>query len=56
MPDEEDCRSEMFVSLDWMGRRLGVSLIHLETIEASSDTQEAAADRHYWVGRGYQLC
>lgn len=56
MPSEEVCRSEIFVSVHWMDRELGVPLRQLESVEANGDTQEAIADWHYWVGRGHRLC
>ena len=56
MADEDDCESEMFVVLAWMGRRLGVPLVQLVGVEVDDVTEEAIGDWHYWMGRGYQLC
>lgn len=56
MADEEDCESEMFVVIDWMGRNLGVPLVQLVGLDVDEDTEEAIGDWHYWMGRGYQLC
>jgi hypothetical protein len=55
MSSVEACQSEMFVTVDWMEREMGVPLAQLEPVEVSSDTEEAVADWHYWVGRGYQF-
>ncbi|MBW4650148.1 MAG: calcium-binding protein [Kastovskya adunca ATA6-11-RM4] len=32
-----------------------VRLSEIEGVEADSETQEAVADWHYWVNRGYEL-
>lgn len=56
MADEYDCMVEMFVEIEWSGRRFGVPLAQLKAIEVDYETDEAIADWHYWVGRGYQLC
>lgn len=53
MAPEEECEQEMFVEIDWDGNTLAVPLIQLEAPEADPETQEAIADWHYWVGRGY---
>ena len=56
MLPEDECRCEMFVDIEWHGRHMGVPLAQLEPMQADEETQEAAADWHYWVKRGYQLC
>ena len=56
MLSEDDCMHEMFVEIEWQERRLGVPLAQLEPISVDEETEEAIADWHYWVGRGYQLC
>lgn len=48
-------QSEMFVTIEWMDRELGVPLAQLEPVDADSDTEQAVADWHYWVGRGYMF-
>jgi hypothetical protein len=55
MPDEYDCMVEMFVKIEWSGRSFGVPLAQLKGINIDSETEEAIADWHYWVGRGYRL-
>lgn len=44
--------SEMFVTIEWMDRELGVPLAQLEPIDVAPDTEQAIADWHYWDGRG----
>lgn len=56
MAPEDDCMCEMFVMIHWMNRTLGVPLAQLEPLQTDDETEEAIADWHYWVGRGYQLC
>lgn len=56
MADEADCRSEMFVRVEWMDREFGVPLTQLELSDVDSETQEAVADWHYWNGRGGRPC
>ena len=53
---EDDCMHEMFVEIERQGQRLGVPLAQLEPISVNEETEEAIADWHYWVRRGYQLC
>jgi hypothetical protein len=55
MASEDDCMHEMFVEIKWQSRTLGVPLVQLEPINVDELTQEAIADWHYWVKRGYQL-
>ncbi|KPL08219.1 calcium-binding protein [candidate division BRC1 bacterium SM23_51] len=52
---EDDCMHEMFVEIQWSGRTVGVPLSQLEAVEADSEMEEAIADWHYWVARGYQF-
>ena len=56
MVDEYDCMTEMFVKVEWAGRNFGVPLAQLKGIGVDSETEEAIADWHYWVARGYMLC
>jgi hypothetical protein len=56
MTDEYDCMVEMFVEIEWSDRSFGVPLAQLKGIDVDSQTEEAVADWHYWVGRGYTLC
>ena len=52
---EDDCMHEMFVVIEWKERNFGVPLAQLEPVDVDELTQEAIADWHYWVKRGYQL-
>lgn len=53
MSSVEASESEMFVTIEWMDRELGVPLAQLEPIDVDPDTEQAVADWHYWDGRGY---
>ena len=55
MAPEDDCMHEMFIEIEWRGRTFGVPLAQLEPVKIDQLTQEAIADWHYWVKRGYQL-
>ncbi|MGQ9584345.1 MAG: calcium-binding protein [Anaerolineae bacterium] len=55
MTSEDDCGHEMFVEINWMGRRMGVPLSQVEGVEVDSQTRQAIEDWHYWVARGYQF-
>ena len=55
MACEQECESEMFVRVRCCGRRLAVPLSQLEPWAADSETKEAVADWHYWLGRGYEF-
>jgi len=53
MANQDDCNGNMFVQVEWDGRKFGVSLEQLQPVNADEDTVEAVEDWHYWVGRGY---
>jgi hypothetical protein len=55
MAPEDDCRHEMFVTVQWQDRTFGVPLAQLAGIDVDNETAEAIADWHYWVARGYEL-
>jgi hypothetical protein len=55
MAREEECESEMFVRVAWLGRRLAVPLSQLEPLGVDATTKQAIGDWHYWVARGYQF-
>lgn len=42
---------QLFVTIEWNARELGVPLSQLEAVEATSETTEAIADWHYWLDR-----
>ena len=52
---ESDHLREMFVTIPWGERELGVPLAQLEVVEADASTREAVEDWHYWVRMGYQF-
>ncbi|MXV60973.1 calcium-binding protein [Natronorubrum sp. JWXQ-INN-674] len=55
MSSVEASQSEMFVTVDRMGRELGVPLAQLEPIQVDSETEEPVADWHYWAEREYEI-
>lgn len=55
LPDEEECRYEIFVTIRWEKHGLAVPLSQLKPIDADGETIQAIADWHYWVGRGYEF-
>ncbi len=55
MAPEEECSREVFVKINWQGRKLAVPLAQLKGIKVDSNTQEAIEDWHYWVERGYEF-
>ena len=55
MAPEEECESDIFVRIRWVGRNMAVPLFQLEPFAADPSTKEAVADWHYWVGRGYKF-
>ena len=55
MASEDDCMREMFVLIQFAGRKLGVPLSQLEVMKASSETRQAVDDWRYWVAMGYEF-
>jgi hypothetical protein len=55
MAPEDECMREMFVEIEWQKHTFGVPLAQLQPLEVDEDTQEAIADWHYWVARGYEF-
>lgn len=55
MAPADECMREMFVEIEWQGRTFGVPLAQLQPLDVDEDTQEAIADWHYWVARGYEF-
>lgn len=53
MSSVEASESEMFVTIEWMDRELGVPLAQLVPSDADPNTEQAVADWHYWDSRGY---
>jgi hypothetical protein len=51
MSPTEPTLSQMFVTVEWMDRKVGVPLEQLEPVDASRDTEQAIADWHYWLER-----
>ncbi|MBI1731695.1 MAG: calcium-binding protein [Gammaproteobacteria bacterium] len=55
MASEDDCMHEMFVSIRFAGRKLGVPLAQIEPIGADAATREAVADWRYWQRMGREF-
>lgn len=55
MAPEENCEHDMFVLVRWQGRKMAVPLSQLAAIDPDESTEEAIADWHYWIERGYIL-
>lgn len=50
-PSGEPSLRQQLVTVELMNREFGVPLEQLEPIGASSDTEQAIEDWHYWLGR-----
>lgn len=55
MAQEDDCMCEMFVRIEFAGRKLGVPLAQLAPIGTSPDTRQGIDDRGYWVSMYYEF-
>jgi hypothetical protein len=59
MSPEDDCGKDMCVEALYREGEaedvFSVALYEIEAIDADRKTQEAIADWHYWVERGYEL-
>lgn len=56
MAPESECGHEMFVETRWDKRNLAIPLAQVKPIaRTDAETQEAIADWHYWVARGYEF-
>ena len=58
MAPESECEHEMFVQVQWKGRKFAVPLGQIEvriTRTVDNTTEQVIADWHYWLDRGYQL-
>ncbi len=54
MVSEADCEREMFVEIQWDNRKFVIPLVQVQPLANSEvNTNEAVADWHYWVNRGY---
>jgi hypothetical protein len=50
-PSSEPSLRQQFVTIQWMDREFGVPLSQLEPVEASTTTEQAVSDWHYWLER-----
>jgi len=53
MVPEDDCMREMFVLVQFAGRKLGVPLVQLDPVKPDKAVREAVEDWRYWVAMGY---
>lgn len=51
MSSTEPTLSQMFVTVEWKDRELGVPLEQLEPIEPNDETEQAIEDWQYWLER-----
>lgn len=50
-PSSEPSLRQQFVTIVWKNREFGAPLSQLEPIDASSATEQAVEDWHYWLNR-----
>lgn len=55
MAKEDDCMREMFVRVQFAGRKLGVPLAQLDPVKPDKATREAIEDWRYWAAMGYEF-
>ncbi len=56
MASKADCEREMFVEIQRDNRKLVIPLVQVQPLADSAvNTNEAVADWHYWVNRGYEF-
>ena len=55
MAEADDCMREMFVRIEFAGRKLGVPLSQLEASKTAPEIREAMEDWRYWVAMGYEF-
>ena len=53
MAPEDACSADMLVLIRWQHRRMAVPLSQLLPLKGNKATNEAIADWHYWVTKGY---
>ena len=51
MSSTEPTLRQMFVTVEWMDRELGIPLEQLEPVAVSADTEQAIEDWQYWLER-----
>ena len=55
MAPEAECETEMFVLIEYNDDTLAVPIAQLDPASPDPETQEAFADWHYWLARGYEF-
>lgn len=52
---EEDAGDDLFVIIEWSGRKMGVPLTQLKPLKTDKETKQAVEDWQYWKAKGYQF-
>lgn len=55
LDDDEYLGGDFFVCIDWMGRKMGVSLAQPKLPKVNKETRQTVEDWQPWKGRGYQF-
>jgi hypothetical protein len=55
MSDCDDCLNDMFVQVEYEDDEFSARLSDISPLNVDQDTQQAIADWHYWIARGYEL-
>lgn len=55
LADSDECRSEIFVLIEWEEDELAVPLSQLQVVRADEQTRQVVEDWHYWVKQGYEF-
>lgn len=55
MAPASECEHQMFVMVQWQGRKLGVPLAQVSVVKGDEATREAVEDWRYWTNRGYRF-
>ena len=54
MAPEDDCMSEIMVTVKTGRSKLAMPLEQVECESTNEDTRQAVSDWHYWRARGYE--
>ena len=55
MADDDICKLEMLVSVDWRGEKINIPLAQIFPESDDPDTVQAVEDWLYWCERNYQF-
>ncbi len=51
----DDCSHDMLVEVEYQDDVFSARLSDIEPLQVDEETEEAIADWHYWVARGYEF-